>query len=191
MILSFFQDLWEIITVTPLWELLLIFLAKIIEVSIGTLRHILVYRGYRKQGVLLALVEIFLWVFVASTVINGLTESPMKGIVYGFGFATGVYVGSRLEEKLAYGKILIQTIVSVDLGMKLTKTLRDLGYGVTTVPANGKDAPRSVLMIYTNRRGNQNIVQIIQEIDPTAMIISNDVSTLVGGRISPIRPLFK
>lgn len=191
MILSFFQDLWDILTVTPLWELLLIFLAKIIEVSVGTLRNILVYRGYRKQGVLLALFEIFLWVFVASTVINGLTESPMKGIVYGFGFAAGVYVGSRLEEKLAYGKILIQTIVSVDLGIKLTKTLRDLGYGVTTVPASGKDAARSVLMIYTNRRGNQKIVQIIQEVDPTAMIISNDVSSLVGGRISPIRPLFK
>lgn len=191
MFLNFFADLWDILTVTPLWELLLIFFAKIIEVAVGTLRHILVYRGYRKQGVLLALFEIFLWVFVASTVINGLTESPMKGIVYGFGFAAGVYVGSRLEEKLAYGKVLIQTIVSVEIGVKLTKMLRDLGYGVTTVPASGKDAARTVLMIYTNRRGNENIVATIQEVEPNAMIISNDVSTLLGGRITPIRPLFK
>lgn len=191
MFLNFFSELWDILTVTPLWELLLIFFAKIIEVAVGTLRHILVYRGYRKQGVLLALFEIFLWVFVASTVINGLTESPMKGIVYGFGFAAGVYVGSRLEEKLAYGKVLIQTIVSVEIGVKLTKMLRDLGYGVTTVPASGKDAARTVLMIYTNRRGNENIVATIQEVEPNAMIISNDVSTLLGGRITPIRPLFK
>ena len=75
----------EILTKTPWYELLLIFSMKIIEVTMGTLRIILINKGYRKYGVVLALIEIFLWVFIASAVINGLSESPMKGIAYGLG----------------------------------------------------------------------------------------------------------
>ena len=75
-------SLISILTAVPLWELLLIFSAKMIEVSLGTLRHILINKGYRKQGTILSFFEIMLWVFVASTVINGIAEAPIKGLIY-------------------------------------------------------------------------------------------------------------
>lgn len=121
------------LTITPLSELLLIFIAKIIEVSIGTMRIILISKGYRKIGTALAIVEIFLWVFVASSVINGISESPMKGVSYSFGFAAGVYAGSLIEQKLAFGKVMIQTITSKILSNDIATLLRTAGFGVTTL----------------------------------------------------------
>jgi len=185
------DKLIEILTITSFLELLIIFVAKIIEVSLGTLRIILISKGYRRVGVSLALIEIFLWVFIASTVINGISESPMKGIVYAVGFAVGVYVGSKLEEKIAFGKVLIQTITTVKTGNDIAKYLRQEGYGVTVIDGRGKDEMRSVLMIYSNRRGTDLVIDKIHKIHPNAMIIINDVSTLSGGFISPLKSILK
>jgi len=187
----FWKDLWEIMTVTTLWELLLIFTAKIVEVSIGTLRGILIVKGYRTPGVLLSLVEIILWVFVASRVITGLADSPMKGIAYALGFSAGVYFGSLLEQKLAVGKLLVQTITTEKTGLEIAAILREQGYGVTIVDAKGKMEKRSILMVYTNRRGSSLIIATILKIDPNAMIVQNDVSTLVGGFIHSGKSLIK
>jgi uncharacterized protein YebE (UPF0316 family) len=176
----FWEQLWEILTVTSIWELLLIFCAKIIEVSIGTLRSILIVKGYRTVAVLLAIVEITLWVFVASRVITGLASSPMKGLAYALGFAAGVFFGSLLEQKLAFGKLLIQTITSEEKGKEIAIRLRELGCGVTSIEAKGKDENKTILMVYTNRRGSEAIIDAILNIDPTAMIVRNDVSTLGG-----------
>lgn len=181
----------EILTITSFLELFLIFFAKIIEVSIGTLRIILINKGYRRIGVILALIEIILWVFIASRVINGIQESPMKGIMYSLGFAVGVYVGSKLEEKIAFGKVLIQTITSVASGKEIADYLRKEGYGVTIIDGRGKDETRSVLMLYSNRRGSNEVIEKIQKINPKAMVIINDVSTLSGGFISPMKSLLK
>lgn len=187
----FWETLWEIMTITPLWELLLIFLAKIIEVSIGTLRSILIVKGYRPLAVILALVEITLWVFVASRVITGIAESPMKGIAYAFGFAAGVYFGSLLEQKMAFGKILIQVITSPASADFLAVSLRQMDCGVTVSDAVGKDSPRRILMIVSNRRGSNAIVQRVLELDPAAMIVRHDVSSIVGGHLPSGRSLFK
>ena len=187
----FWDKLWEILTVTSIWELLIIFFAKIVEVSLGTLRSILIVKGYRTPAVILALVEIMIWVFVASTVINGLTASPMKGIAYGFGFAAGVYFGSVLEQKLAFGKLLIQTIASASKSGEIADRVRELGCGVTTLNAKGKVENKTVLMVYTNRRGSQAIIDEIMAIDSTAMIVLNDVSTIAGGYIHTGKSLLK
>lgn len=186
-----FDKLIEILTITPFPELFLIFFAKIIEVSIGTLRIILINKGYRRVGVSLALIEIILWVFIASRVITGIAESPMKGIMYSFGFAVGVFVGSKLEEKIAFGKVLIQTITTVQSGNEIAAFLRKEGFGVTIIDGRGKDEARAVLMLYANRRGSDEVIEKIQKINPKAMVIINDVSTLSGGYVSPMKKLLK
>ena len=73
-------------------ELALIFFAKIIEVSLATLRQILINKGYRRVGTILSFFEILLWTFVASRVIIGITEAPVKGIVYSIGFSLDTMV---------------------------------------------------------------------------------------------------
>ena len=185
------NNIQDMLTVTPFYDLLFIFLAKIVEVSIGTMRIILISKGYRKIGTSLAIVEIFLWVFIASSVINGITESPMRGVAYSFGFAAGVYAGSLIEQKLAFGKVLIQAITTKALSNEIAKSLREAGFGVTTLEAMGKDDPKSVLMIYANRRDAQKVIQGVKAIHPKAMIVSNEISNVSGGYINPMKKLLK
>ena len=112
------------------------------------MRVILITKGYRKPGTILAIFEILLWVFIASRVIMGIVDYPMKGLVYSLGFAFGVYIGSLLETRLAVGKILIYVILDKNSGITVTEVLRASGHGVTTLDAHGKDSDRSVLMIF-------------------------------------------
>ncbi|MFA5481236.1 MAG: DUF5698 domain-containing protein [Bacilli bacterium] len=187
--------MWDVLENLGVWgvviEIAVIFLAKIIEVTVGTLRQILVVKGYRKSAAILALVEIVIWVFVASRVITGLGEDPIKGVAYALGFVAGVYLGSIIEQKLAFGMLLVQTITSEKKGLEIAQALREKGYGVTTVEAKGKIDSRVILMVYANRRGSEEIVQQIILIDPTAMIVRNDVASLSGGYIRLKKSLFK
>jgi len=172
-------------------ELTIIFFSKIIEVTLSTLRIILINKGYRRQGTLLSFVEVLLWVFVASTVITGIAHAPIKGIVYSIGFSIGVYLGSRLEGIIAMGRVLVQTIVSREHAATISNTLRGKGHAVTTVDAQGRDSSKTVLMIFANRRGKEDIISDIRRLDEAAMIITNDVTTLHGGTLAKARKLLK
>lgn len=183
--------LLNILTITPWWELILILGFKIVEVTIATLRMIFINKGYRRLGVISAAIEIILWLILASTVINGLSESPMKGVSYGIGFAIGVYFGSVLEEKLAFGKVLIQTIVPTDTGQIVAESLRQISFGVTELKGKGREQDRIVLLILANRRDISLAVKTIKEIEPDAMIVSNETYNLSGGFTQNIRHLFK
>ncbi len=178
------EQLIHFFTAVSGWELLIILFSKTIEVTMGTLRGILINKGYRTYGTILSFFEIILWVFVASQVINGLVEAPIKGLIYSAGFSLGVFLGSCLESKIALGKVLIQTIVSRENSDFMAAELRSRGYAVTTVEAKGRDSDKVVLMIFANRKGKDDIVKEIHDRDGTAMIIANDISTLHGGYIS-------
>ena len=165
-------------------ELIFIFIFKIIQVAVGTLRLILIAKGYRREGTLLSFVEVFLWTFVASQVIIGLSEAPIKGVVYSIAFSIGVFVGSRVEGYIGMGQVLIQAIVSMENAVSLAAALRQKGYVVTTMEAQGRDSKKMVLMIFANRKGNEEIINEILKLDSSAVIITNDVSSLRGGTIA-------
>jgi uncharacterized protein YebE (UPF0316 family) len=179
------------LTAAPPLELFLIFFSKIIEVAVSTLRQIFINRGYRRAGTLLSFVEILLWTFVASRVIMGIAEAPIKGIVYSIGFSIGVYLGSRIEGYIAMGRVLIQSIVSRESAAAVTGSLRKKGYGVTSMEAYGRDSLKMVLMIFANRKGKEEIIKEIQNFDASAMIITNDVTALHGGTIAAAHKLLK
>lgn len=186
--------MWDVFDAMGVWGKVLVIIiivgAKIIEVSLQTLRQILVVKGYRRISVLFALVEIFLWIAIASRVLTTLEDNIWNGVAYGVGFAAGVYIGSILEEKLAFGLLLVQTITSDAKAIEIAAALREKGFGVTTIDAKGKEDNRKIVIIYANRRGSGEIVKIISEIDPQAMTITNDVAKLSGGYIQA-KKLFK
>ncbi len=181
----------DFFTAVPVIELIIILISKAIEVSMGTMRHILVNKGYRKPGAIIAFFEILLWVFIASGVINDIGNAPIKGVVYSLGYAIGVFLGSKLENRLAFGKILIQTITNNEYGMIIADKLREFGLGVTSINGRGIDQERTILMTYTNRKGREKIINFINNIDPDAMVTTNDVTALKGGYVSPWRKIAK
>ncbi len=185
------DKIWEFISSVPLWEVALILVAKVIEVAISTLRIIFIGKGLRKPGTALALVEILLWVFIASRVITGMQETPLKGIYYSIGFALGVYLGSILENRLAVGKVLIQAVIMKDEANTVINALRENGHGVTSMDAHGKFKEREVLMIFANRKNKNEIINLIKSNDDDALVVANEVSYVQGGFVSPWRKLAK
>ena len=181
------ESIIRILTAAPPLELLLIFILKIIEMTIGTVRLLLIRKGYRREGTLLAFVQIMMWSFVASRVIMGIADAPVKGVVYAVGFSIGIYIGSRVESYLAIGRVLIQTIVSRENSSSIISGLREKGYAVTSMDARGRDSERTVLKIIANRKGKEEIINDISRLDNTAMIITNDISTLKGGTVASAR----
>lgn len=186
-----FEWLVDFFTAVPFWEVLLIMFAKTVEVSIATLRMILVNKGFRKQGVFISFFEITLWIIIVSSVLNGITEAPIKALAYAIGFSVGIYIGSKIENKLAFGKVLIHAISSKETATKLSILIRQSGYGVTSIDAHGKDIDRVVLMIFANRKGKEEIIKLIESTSPDAMIVSNDVFVIRGGFITPFRRISK
>lgn len=186
-----FLTIIDFLTSVPLWEVLLILFAKIIEVTLSTLRMIYINKGYRTIGTVLALAEILLWVFIASRVIVGVAEAPMKGILYSIGFATGVYIGSIIENKLAVGKIYVQAVIMREEAHKVVKAIRDAGYGVTVMSAQGKIRSRKVLMIFTSRKNKDTLVELINSLDDDALIVVNEVSLIQGGYSNSFRRIAK
>jgi hypothetical protein len=89
---------------------ILIFLARVIDVSLGTLRIIFIARGRRKLAPLLGFFEVLIWIVVVSQVMQNL-HSPLSFIAYAAGFATGNYVGMWIEDKLAIGTLIVRVIV--------------------------------------------------------------------------------
>lgn len=173
------------------WVLLIIFLAKITEVTIATLRIILINKGQRNIGSALALVEITLWILIVGNVITDLNEFPLKAVMYGLGFAVGVYMGSLIENKLAIGNILIQAIVPLESGAIISEALREGGFGVTLMEGKGKEQDRAILFVYAKRKSSINASKLITSIEPQAMIIAHESRAITGGYTSNIRQVFK
>jgi len=186
-----FDRIIDLLSRVEIKMVLLIFFARIIEVSLGTLRVIFISKGYRKQGVVLAFIEVTIWVFVASKVMAEISTQPFYAIIYSLGFASGVYVGSKIEERLAFGKVIIQAITTLDNGPSIATALREHGHGVTTMSGQGKDSEKAILMIFANRRGKEGIVDVISDIDSNAIVVTNELNYLKGGYISKWKRFFK
>ncbi|MDD4090859.1 MAG: DUF5698 domain-containing protein, partial [Acholeplasmataceae bacterium] len=133
------------------------------------------------QGAFLSFFEIILWVFVASRVIIGISEAPIKGLMYSLGYAVGVYIGSRIESRIALGRVLIQVIAEEDIGISMMNILRENGYGVTSINAEGKKSKKLMLIIYANRLKKEKITELVHEIDEKALIVVSNVDALKGG----------
>lgn len=166
---------------SPYIVLPLILIAKVVEVTLTTLRIILLNKGFRIQATIISFFEIMIWVFVASTVLNGIAEDPVRGLIYGLGFALGVYVGSIIEEKLAFGRVLLQVIVDEELEENVVSALRESKYAVTVMEGKGKDSKKAVLFMFLNRKKKEVAIDIILNHCPKAVVVANDVSTLKGG----------
>lgn len=150
------------------WLPILIFCARIVDVSIGTTRMILVINGHRFVAAGLGFVEVVVWVLAVGGVIAFLTN-PIALIAYGAGFAVGTLVGMTLEEKIALGYRMIR-VVNRDPSRELAKNLRGRNYVVTQVPGEGRDGPVEVLFLGVKRRCMRKVLSEIEELAPNAFV---------------------
>ena len=159
----------------------LIFLSKVIENALATLRLIVVANGKKLLGSLLQLAVAVVWVLVTGVVVTGISKDPLKVIFFGLGSFVGSYVGSLIEEKMALGSNMVMAITESSNGEKIAKKVRDSGYAVTEMEGNGKEKQRSILMIVVPRKQRPKLVRLIKKLDHNCMIIAENAFTIYGG----------
>lgn len=161
---------------------IIIFCAKIIEVSISTVRLVLINKGERVKGALLAFIEIMIWLIVVSSVLNNITQDPIKVFIYAIAFSMGNFIGVTLESKIAVGLSSIQVVVNVENGEVLADSLREKGFGVTIIDGRGKnDSRKNLLFIQLKRKKIPEAVKLIKQTNPDAYITVNDIKSMMGG----------
>ena len=156
---------------------LLIFCARIVDVSLGTLRTISIVQGRKWMAFWLGFFEVILWLIVISTVINRIQESPVLGIFYALGFATGNMVGIELEHWLAMGHIILR-VISREHCKELTNCIRVNGFSVTVFHGEGKDGPVAELYIVCRRRDMKSLLRLVQDIDPGAFYVTEQAGAV-------------
>ncbi|ADI01181.1 MULTISPECIES: DUF2179 domain-containing protein [Syntrophothermus] len=163
------------------FDLMFIFFARIIDVSLGTVRMILTIRGERYLAAGIGFFEIMVYVVALGKVINSLHEPP-RLIAYCLGFASGVLVGIVIEERLALGYRGLQVITDYN-NDRLVEYLRDQGFGVTTWEGSGREGPKLVINIFVKRNLAQQVSEKIEEVDPNAFIVFMEPKYFRGGYI--------
>lgn len=164
---------------------LLVFGARVLDVTLGTLRIIFIARGRRKLAPLLGFFEVLIWIVVVSQIMQNL-HSPLSFIAYAAGFATGNYVGMWIEDKLAIGTLIVRIIVPQDASSLMTR-LHDAGYGVTSIDARGTLGAVTLVYTVVKRKDLYEVMTIIQETHPKAFTSVEEVRSTHEG-IFPTRP---
>ncbi|MBK7133993.1 MAG: DUF2179 domain-containing protein [Bacteroidales bacterium] len=161
---------------------LLIFLARICDVSIGTLRIIFVSKGKRNIAPILGFFEVLIWITAISKIMQNL-DNYVNYVAYAAGFATGNFVGMIIEEKLAMGIQMIR-IFAHERGSELVQILNGNGYGATVIEAHG--AREKVHLIYTivQRNELEKVLNVIHNFNPKVFYTIEDVKTVNEGIFS-------
>lgn len=159
---------------------LLIFVVRIIDVSMGTLRTVLVVRGKRQIGAFIGFVEVGLWFLVVRHALAAETTSIWIAIAYAGGFSTGTFVGSWLEEKLAIGNSSV-SVVTKGLRYDVVDGLRDKGFGVSSVVSQGIDEENLMLIIEVDRKRINEVCNTVKTVAPDSFITISDTKQIING----------
>lgn len=166
----------------------LIFFARVIDVSIGTFRIILVSKGKKAVAAILGFIEISVWLLAISQVFQNLTNIACF-LAYGLGFAMGNYIGITIEEKIALGQQAIRIITRNTMEV-LPMALRDAGYGATVIKANGAKGEVNIIFSVVPRSQVKDAISLAREIDPDIFISLQDVRSVNAGFMPLRAPLF-
>lgn len=161
------------------WGALLIFAARVLNNALDTLRVLFVMRGQRLLAWLSGFFVSLIYVLLLTSVLANLNK-PIYIIAYAAGFATGSVVGMWLEERLAVGYKHIQ-IISPGNGAILASLLRDAGFGVTEIPARGRDGAVSLLAVNARRKESGEVEAIVRQVDPQAFVTEEDIRPVRRG----------
>ncbi len=162
---------------------LLIFVARVIDVGLGTLRIIFTARGKRQLAPLLGFVEVFIWVAVISQMVRGVNH-VVAYLAYAAGFAAGNYVGMWIESRLALGTVVLRVILA-QAGDILADSLHKAGYGVTRVDGMGATGPVKLIYTIVRRKDLPGVLEIIHQTTPKAFIAIEEVRSTEQGIFPP------
>jgi uncharacterized protein YebE (UPF0316 family) len=170
---------------TPLLPLL-IFVAEMFVVTLGTLRIIFVARGRRTLAPVLGFFEITIWLFAIGQIMQNLNDFGCFA-AYAGGYTAGNFLGILVEQRLAIGTLLVRIITGRDAS-ELLDHLRVCGYGYTVIDGAGATGPVKIVFTIIQRKELAVVRSIVEEFDPKAFFTVDDLHSASQGVFPSSRP---
>ena len=159
-----------------------IFLAKVVEISLSSIKLIFMVKKEKVIASAIAFVECLVWAIVVSGVITNLKDNPLWIIAYCGGYALGYYTGSFIEEKLAMGTVFLQFIVPKSDEKIVTDKLKEMNCGITTMSGKGTQTAVTIIMTIVPRKNATRITDAVAEVSAKSVFaVVSDVTKTIGG----------
>ncbi len=158
---------------------LVIFLLRVADMSLDTMRMLFVVRGKKPIAWILGFLQSLVFVIAISTVLANL-NNIMNVIGYAAGFATGNVLGMYIEERLAIGHIAMRVISSKN-GSLIAEALRKGGFAVTEIQARGKDGKVAILNSSILRKDVGRFDDLVTKTEPRAFVTAEDIRPIHRG----------
>ena len=161
-----------------------IFFARILDVSIGTFRTVIMVKGKKNIASVLAFFEVFIWFLIAREALNTRVSSIIIPISYSLGYACGTYIGTYLANRFIKGVICVQVITYEN--QKMLKEIKDNNYGLSIIELmQEKQTKKYKIMLYIQLKNYKlkELEKIIYKYDKTAFIVVNETKNIVNGYV--------
>ncbi|WP_439879558.1 DUF2179 domain-containing protein [Pontibacter sp. MBLB2868] len=155
---------------------LLIFFARICDVTLGTLRIVFISKGDKFIAPLLGFLEVLIWLVAITQVMENL-NNVASYLAWATGFATGNFLGLRVEQKLALGQMVVR-VITVEPADKLIDRLTGHGYRLTCIDARGTRGKVNLLFLIVKRKKLNKVIDIIRDYNPQAFYSVEDVRSV-------------
>jgi uncharacterized protein YebE (UPF0316 family) len=146
---------------------------RLVDVSIGALRITYLIRGRRLLAGTLGFFESLSWVIAAALVLSDMDEW-YKVVAYAAGFGLGTALGSSLDRWIASGQVLVRIMAAID-SPAVAPHLRERGFGVTVINAEGLEGEVRLSLVAMRRRQLSEVIELVKEVNPTAFLTVDDV----------------
>ncbi len=166
---------------------LLIFLARICDVSMETIRVIYISKGIKYLAPIIAFFEIVIWLLAMEVVMRDLTNIA-NFLAFAFGFAMGTYIGLVIEEKLSIGMVIMRIVTTDESNDEIVSFLQSENYGITMLDARGSRGNVRIILSLVNRTDVARITERIRSTNPHAFFSIEDVRYVNEGVFRPKKP---
>lgn len=169
-------------SIHPAFVCILICGAKIIEISIQSLKTCMMVKGQRLSAAGLGFIECLIWGLVISTIIGTLGDNLILLLFYCIGYAAGLFIGSTIENKIALGTSNLELIASDDSTKKITAYLKEQDRGYTVFEGHGSKDKMNMIFIVLSRKETPSVLKDIRRVcDGKVFVVASDVSKYAGG----------
>ena len=166
----------------PIVVCLIVCVAKIVEITIQSLKTCMMVKGQRLKAAGLGFLECAIWGLVISTIIGTLGDNIFLLLFYCVGYATGLFLGSTIEGKIALGTSNLELIAGDDSTQKITEYLKANNKGYTVFEGHGSTDKMNMIFIVLPRKETPRVLRDIRRAcDNKVFVVASEVSKYAGG----------
>ncbi len=169
-------------SISPVLVCLIVCAAKIVEITIQSLKTCMMVKGQRLKAAGLGFLECTVWGLVISTIIGTLGDNLFLLLFYCAGYATGLFLGSTIETKIALGTSNLEIIANAESTKKITDYLKAHGMGYTVFEGHGsKDQMNMIFIVLARKEAGRVLKELRRECDNKMFVAVSEVSKYAGG----------